>query len=178
MIVTVVDEREVGLALGAADYLVKPVARSALLDCLDRLGLRDRGSVDRLTVLAVDDEPAALALIGATLEDGGYDVLRATGGREALEQARSMDVDAIVCDLVMPDLDGFGVIAELKADARTAAIPIVICTSHDLTDHDKERLRGDIVGIVTKGGDAREGLLSWLAQVRPPDPVNPEASNA
>jgi CheY-like chemotaxis protein len=118
--------------------------------------------------MAVDDEPAALALISTTLEDGGYEVLRASGGRDALEQARSNEIDVIVCDLVMPDLDGFGVIAELKADARTATIPIVICTSHDLTERDKERLQGHIVGIVTKGGDAREGLLGWLARVRPP----------
>ncbi|HZC33113.1 MAG TPA: response regulator, partial [Candidatus Bathyarchaeia archaeon] len=110
VMVTVVDEREVGLALGAVDYLVKPVERNALISCLDRLGLRDAHPDRPPTILAVDDEPAELALIGALLSEGGYGVIAANGGREALRQVRTNQVDAIVCDLVMPELDGFGVI--------------------------------------------------------------------
>jgi CheY-like chemotaxis protein len=70
----------------------------------------------------------------------------------------------VICDLLMPDIDGFGVVAQLKADARTAPIPILICTAHDLTTSEKDRLHGQILGIVSKGPTAREGLRGWLGQ--------------
>ena len=173
VIVTVVDEREIGLALGAADYLVKPVQREALLSRLDHLSLglsvghKPPGHVVR--VLAVDDEPAALALVEAALAGQGYEVIPVLGGREAVARVRRGGIDLIICDLVMPDLDGFGVIAALKADEATAEIPIVICTARDLSIEDRARLQGDILGIVTKGIGARDGLRAWLTQAIPLD---------
>ncbi len=166
VMVTIVDEREVGLALGAVDYLVKPVQRSALLACLDRLGLMATASQRPATILTVDDEPAALRLVGGYLAGTGFEVLQASSGREALDLVKEHDVDLVICDLLMPDIDGFGVVAELKADARTAPIPILICTAHDLSTSEKARLHGQIVGIVSKGPTARDGLRGWLAQLR------------
>lgn len=166
VMVTVVDEREVGLALGAVDYLVKPVQRDALLSCLARLGLPGSTDGRRATVLAVDDETSALDLIGGILSGTGIDVLRANSGREAIDIARRGDVDLVICDLLMPDLDGFGVVAELKSDATTASIPILICTAHDLSDDEKARLHGQILGIVAKGPTARDGLRGWLSKVQ------------
>jgi threonine synthase len=119
-------------------------------------------------VLAVDDEPAALDFIRAALEPAGFTVKTVPGGREAVAAARSELFDLIVLDLVMPDVDGFEVISSLKGDPRTAAIPILVCTAHDLTPADKERLNGKILGIVTKGIDARDGLRQWLATASGP----------
>ncbi len=169
VIVTVVDERQVGLALGAVDYLVKPIDRDALLASLARFAIAPQlpGNGRHLRVLAVDDEPTALALIRAALEPEGYEVLEAAGGREALERMRVELVDFVVCDLVMPDVDGFEVIARLKANPETALVPIVVCTAHDISEADKARLSGKILGIVSKGSDAREGLRRWLEQVAP-----------
>jgi CheY-like chemotaxis protein/anti-sigma regulatory factor (Ser/Thr protein kinase) len=164
VMVTVVDERDVGLALGAVDYLVKPVQRGALLASLERLGLGpDAARVP--TILAVDDEPAALDLIDGILSGSGIDIIRASDGREAVDIARTTDLDLVICDLIMPGLDGFGVVAELKSDVTTAAIPILICTAHDLSVEQKERLHGQILGIVAKGPTAREGLRGWLSKV-------------
>jgi signal transduction histidine kinase/DNA-binding response OmpR family regulator len=163
IVVTVIDEREVGLALGAVDYLVKPVGRSALIDCLRRIIPISNDASRRGRILAVDDEPAALAFVAAALEGEGYDVVRASGGREAVEFAMAGGFDLVVCDLVMPDIDGFGVIAALKADDSTANVPIVICTARELSDDDRMRLHGHVLAIVTKGVDARDGLRSWLA---------------
>ena len=163
VIVTVVDEREVGLALGAVDYLVKPVQRDTLLSCLDRLSGTRGTDGSAVRVLTVDDEPAALALIGAALEGQGYEVIPALGGKEAVARVQRGGIDFIICDLVMPDLDGFGVIAALKADGATADIPILICTARDLSEADKARLNGQILGVVTKGSGAGDGLRAWLA---------------
>jgi signal transduction histidine kinase/CheY-like chemotaxis protein len=167
VIVTVVDERGIGLALGAMDYLVKPVEREALLACLARYTLTSKVRERRVRILAVDDEPGGLALIRAALEPDGFEVVDATGGREALELMHKDGIDLVVCDLAMPDMDGFEVIAALKANPDTAAVPILVCTARDLSAADKERLNGKIVGTVVKGADAREGLRQWLARVAP-----------
>jgi signal transduction histidine kinase/CheY-like chemotaxis protein len=167
VMVTIVDEREVGLALGAVDYLVKPVQRVALLACLERIGITATATERPPTILAVDDEPAALQLVEGYLAGSGFEVLAASSGREALDLVQEHDVDLVICDLVMPDIDGFEVVAELKADARTAPIPILICTAHDLTTAEKARLHGQILGIVSKGPSARDGLRGWLAQLSP-----------
>jgi CheY-like chemotaxis protein len=164
VIVTIVDDREVGLALGAVDYLVKPIQRQGLLACLARHGIAPSAEVPSVRVLAVDDEPAALAFIRAALEVEGYDVIEAAGGREALSRVADGSIDLVVCDLVMPDIDGFELIARLKGNPKTAPIPIVVCTAQDLSAEDKARLNGKILGIVTKGDDARDGLRDWLAR--------------
>jgi signal transduction histidine kinase/CheY-like chemotaxis protein len=164
IVVTVVDEREIGLALGAIDYLVKPIQRSDLVACLERIIPVSGGLGRRRRILAVDDEPAALAFVAATLEGQRYEVIQAGGGREGVRRALEGGIDLIVCDLVMPDLDGFGVIAALRADPATSDIPIVICTARELTEEDRVRLRGHVLAIVTKGADARDGLRAWLAK--------------
>ena len=165
VMVTIVDEREVGLALGAVDYLVKPVQRDALLACLDRLGLRASATDRAPRILAVDDEPGALRLVEGYLAGTGYELLQASSGREAIDLVQDHDVDLVICDLIMPDIDGFGVVARLKADARTAPIPILICTAHELSSAEKSRLHGQILGIVSKGPSARDGLRGWLTQL-------------
>jgi CheY-like chemotaxis protein len=164
LMVTVVDEREVGLALGATDYLVKPVDRAALLSRLAAFTLPDGG--DRpVNALVVDDDPAAVEVIAGTLEQEGYAVHRAFGGREALDRARDVPPDVIVCDLVMPDVDGFALIAALKADARTREAPILVVTAKDIDAADKARLNGNILGIVEKGAGIGDGLRQWLRRV-------------
>ncbi len=138
-----------------------------MVTSLSRLGIAPTAVGRAPRILAVDDEPAALDLLGGFLAGSGYEVVRAAGGREALELAREIEVDLVICDLVMPDVDGFGVIAELKSDEDTAAIPILICTARDLSESDKARLHGKILGVVSKGPTARDGLHDWLAQVLP-----------
>jgi signal transduction histidine kinase/CheY-like chemotaxis protein len=164
VIVTVVDERDVGLALGAVDYFLKPVDRAALLACLARFMPPPRAAGRPVRVLAIDDDHGSLDLVAATLEPAGYTVRCATSGAAGLELARSEPFDLIICDLVMPGLDGFGVIGALKAEPRTRDVPVLILTGHPLTAAQKRRLRGQIAGIVEKGEAAAHGLRWWLAR--------------
>jgi signal transduction histidine kinase/CheY-like chemotaxis protein len=168
IIVTVVDERGLGLALGAVDYFLKPVDRTALLDRLARYTFMTKVKTRPVRILAVDDDPAALDLIDAALQPEGFDVARATGGRDAIERATSEPFDLVVCDLLMPDVDGFDVVTALKADATTRDLPILILTAHNLTAAEKERLNGQILGIVDKGEEAAQGLRRWLARLVAP----------
>jgi signal transduction histidine kinase/DNA-binding response OmpR family regulator len=165
VILTVVDERDVGFALGAVDYLVKPVDRTALLGSLERHVDRAALGSRAARVLAVDDDPATLAMIERALAPAGYDVVAASGGVEALDMAARSVPDLVICDLVMPEVDGFGVVAGLKANPLTSSVPILILTAHDLSAADKARLRGNVLGIVSKGTDARLQLRDWLSRV-------------
>jgi CheY-like chemotaxis protein len=167
LIVTVVYERVVGRALGAVDYLIKPVDRQGLLDQLARYTLTTKVKQRPVRVLAVDDDPAALDLVSSALGSEGFEVLRANGGREGLELAARERVDFVICDLLMPDLDGFGVVGELKSRPETRDTPIVILTAHTLSAEDKARLNGKIVGVVDKGSHAQAGLREWLSLVVP-----------
>lgn len=172
IILTVVDERELGLALGAVDYFLKPVDRTALLNRLARYTFTTKVQTRPVRVLAVDDDPAALDLIDAALRPEGFDVVRATGGRDAIDQATAQATgqpfDLVVCDLLMPEVDGFDVVTALKLDPSTREVPILILTAHTLTAPEKIRLNGQILGIVAKGEDAADGLHRWLARQLPP----------
>lgn len=164
VIVTIVDEKDVGLALGAVDYLVKPINRDALLASLGRLTFTTKVKTRTVRILAVDDEPAALDALEKTLRPAGFEVLRAGSGKTGVDRARGERPDLVICDLVMPDLDGFGVVGELKSDPATADIPIIILTGHDLSAADKRRLNGKVLGIVSKGPGAQTGLRAWLVR--------------
>jgi signal transduction histidine kinase/DNA-binding response OmpR family regulator len=165
IIVTIVDERDVGLALGAVDYFVKPVDRVALIDRLSHLTLTTKVKQREVTVLAVDDDPASVAMVEAALGPEGFTVVPAYDGRQALDLARQHPPDLVICDLLMPDLDGFGVVSALKAEPRTQEVPIIVLTAHELSAEEKSRLNGKILGVVGKGEAAAAGLRDWLVRV-------------
>jgi signal transduction histidine kinase/DNA-binding response OmpR family regulator len=168
IIVTVVDERGLGLALGAVDYFLKPVDRTALLDRLARYTFTTKVKGRTVRILAVDDDPVALDLIDSALSPEGFEVVRATGGQEGIDLAVAEPFDLVVCDLLMPDVDGFDVVTALKSDPSTSDVPILILTAHTITDAEKDRLNGQILGIVDKGDEGAAGLRRWLARLIPP----------
>jgi signal transduction histidine kinase/DNA-binding response OmpR family regulator len=167
IIVTVADEQDVGLALGAVDYLVKPVRPEILRERLTRHAFMARVQAGPVRVLAIDDDPAALDMIEATLRPEGFEVIRADGGAAGLQAARDIRPDLVICDLIMPHVDGFGVVASLKADSLTRDMPILILTAHEVSPAEKLLLNGHILGVVDKGEAARVGLREWLAMVVP-----------
>ncbi len=167
IIATVVDERGVGLALGAVDYMVKPVDPKALLDRLGRYTFTTKVKTRVMNVLAIDDDPVALDIIEDTLGPLGFNVRRAGSGREGIELAHSVGADLVICDLMMPEVDGFEVIARLHAAGATSSIPILVLTARDLTAMDKARLNGRVIGIATKGESGVHGLSEWLTHVMP-----------
>jgi CheY-like chemotaxis protein len=114
-------------ALGVFDYLVKPISREALFACLDRLPEPPR------KILLVDDEPDALQLFGRMLsEDGdGYQVIRASNGAQALELLHHERPDVLLLDLVMPEMDGFQLMAVKNEDPELREIPIVLISARD-----------------------------------------------
>jgi signal transduction histidine kinase/DNA-binding response OmpR family regulator len=162
VIVSMLDERGKGYALGAADYLVKPIGRDDLLSALRPLA--GAGAVDGkpIKVLAIDDDPVALELVSAVLDPEGYTVLRAQGGDEGVGTARREDPALVILDLLMPGTDGFEVVERLRGDPRTADIPIVVLTSKDISEADRQRLTSRIAHLAEKGHFSRADFVELV----------------
>ena len=101
-------------------------------------------------ILVVDDEPDAVELIDFNLKAAGYDVVTAADGNEALKKARSSLPDLIVLDLIMPEVNGFDVVAALNEHSDTARIPVLVVTAKRITDEDRARLDGYVAAIMEK----------------------------
>jgi len=154
IVLSIIDNRELGFSLGAFDYLVKPFEKEALVAALQRIP-----GAPTNRVLVVDDEPDAVDLITQLLQDEGYQVTGVYGGEEALRVLEAEPPDIILLDLLMPGMDGFEVIEQVKANERWKDIPIVVVTAKDLTDADGEFLRRSVDKIIRKSGLDSETLV-------------------
>ncbi len=158
---TIVEDRGLGFALGASDYLTKPIDRERLVRALRRY-CRNR---DACTVLVVEDDPATREVVGRALEAAGWTVDLAEHGRAGLERLAERVPGVILLDLMMPELDGFGFIAELRARPVWRDVPIVVMTAKDLTEEDRRRLNGYVRAIIQKAGAPRETFLTEVREL-------------
>jgi signal transduction histidine kinase/CheY-like chemotaxis protein len=158
IMLTIVDDRNLGYALGASDYLTKPIDRERLVAVL-RQHRRD------LPVLVVDDDGEVRQLLRRMLEPEGYTVVEAENGRVALERLDDVRPSVILLDLMMPEMDGFEFVAEFRRHEAWRAIPIVVVTAKDLSQDDRERLNGHVQKILQKGTHGREQLLAEVREL-------------
>ncbi|SFM20264.1 response regulator [Methanolobus profundi] len=160
VIVSILNEKDLGIIWGAFDYMVKPVDREALLSSLERL--RELRSFEQVNVLVIDDEPSVIELMESMLSNEGYDIMSASNGKEGIERALSFLPDVIILDLMMPKVDGFDVISELKKHPETIDIPIIVCTAKDLEAYEKEQLDRDVSFVMQKGIFSKQDLLGCI----------------
>jgi CheY-like chemotaxis protein len=160
VMVSMLDDRDIGFALGAADYITKPVDRERLVNSLRRL--RDDGITGPRPVLVVEDDPATRDVIRRALERDGWLVREAKNGREALALMSEEAPDLVVLDLMMPEMDGFEFVARLRASDLGHRIPVVVVTAKELTQEDRDRLSGHVARIFHKGSFTREELIGEL----------------
>ena len=156
VIISIVADRNKGFALGAAAVMQKPISRQELYQALVQLGLIPRAQGLGLKVLVVDDDPKAVELIAVRLVGLASTVLRAHGGREAIDTARRELPDLIVLDLVMPEVNGFNVVEALIQNPDTARIPILVVTASQITAEDRTKLNGSVAMIMEKADLDRE----------------------
>ena len=160
IVVTVVDEPKIGLALGAAEYLVKPVDKDVLLETVRRyIGPGSNGPAN---VLVVDDEAGTRELLKEMLESDGYIPMLASNGKEALEALAQISVSAMLLDLIMPEMDGFELLLRMKEDAGLRNIPVLVLTAKDLADNEIEMLRHETIGLFQKDREWKKQLLVEL----------------
>jgi CheY-like chemotaxis protein len=143
------DERGRGLALGAADYLVKPVSRDDLLATLYPI-IGARVGAGSYKVLTIDDDPMTIKLIETVLGEQGFTVIGAPSGAEGIQVAHTERPNLVILDLLMPETDGFEVVERLRADPSTAEIPIVILTAKSIAQEERERLAANVAHLAAK----------------------------
>ncbi|MEO5981106.1 MAG: response regulator [Pedococcus sp.] len=170
VVVSVIHERGRGFALGASDYLVKPVARDDLLAALRRLVPLPIERAGRRVAVFVDDDPTALELVRLSLEPAGWTVHTCTEADEAFALIRTHGPAVVLVDLLMPQTDGFAVVDQLRRDPQTASLPVVVLTAKTITHRDRELLNGRIDFIMTKSAVELRLLAERLAKITS-DPV-------
>lgn len=148
-------DEEAITALGVAAYLIKPIAREALLAALERLGKKIE------TVLVVDDEPDALQLFRRMLSTARhpYRVIRAVNGQQALELLRTQRPDVMLLDLVMPEMDGFQLLAIKNQSASLRQIPVILTSAQDLIS---QPLVSHTLSVTLRDGLPAPQLLACL----------------
>jgi signal transduction histidine kinase/CheY-like chemotaxis protein len=157
VLASIVDDRSRGYALGAVEYMLKPIDRERLLEVLHRVCAHD----DR-RVLIVDDDDVLRTNIARALANHGWSVTEAADGREALEALEIAHPDVILLDLIMPGTTGFEFLAELRSREEWRATPVVVITAQDLTEEDKRSLDGGVAHILQKNAATPAELLAEL----------------
>ena len=113
--------------------------------------------VKQLTrVLVAEDEADIRELLVDILADAGYEVIGVDDGRKALDTARSLHPDIVLLDVMMPAMDGFEVLASLKAEAETASVPVIMVTAKAQKQDQAEAMKRGAMGYVTKPWEAGE----------------------
>jgi len=158
--VTMTDDRELGYALGATEFLTKPVDREQLVRLLER---HPTAGAER-RALVVDDQADNRQVLRSALEHEGWQVSEAENGQEALDKLADVSPSLILLDLLMPVMDGFEFVLEMRKRDPSHAIPIVVVTAKDITEQDRRRLNGGIVSLIAKGGLDRDSLLAQIRE--------------
>jgi DNA-binding response OmpR family regulator len=172
IVVSITDDRELGFSLGASDWLVKPVNRERFLDAVSRAIPGGAPNGSGRTILVIDDHRETVDLLADTLERRGFRALRAYGGAEGIHLATERLPDAIVLDLIMPDLSGFEVARRLQEQEATRGIPVLVFTFKDLAADERAALNG-VRRIVSKAdtGDLLEAIQRIPSRRSGPNPA-------
>jgi len=168
VVVSIVDNRDFGLVLGATDYLVKPIDPDRLRVVLEALGAQVGAAADG-SVLIVDDDPALRDVLSSLLAEDGWRVATAADGQAALAAVAHERPSAMVLDLMMPRVDGFQVLQSLRDEPTTRDLPVIVVTAKDLTEDDRQRLSRSAERVILKQAMPLEDLrheIRGLLQTR------------
>ena len=163
IIVSIIDQTKIGFALGATDYLIKPIQKPVLLETLRRHLTGQNGSND--PILLVDDDPKNLELVALTLRSAGYQTQSAASGKQALDVLSSQAVKAVLLDLLMPGMDGFQVIRHVRQQPASKALPILVMTAKELTREERTLLSRETQAVFQKHGPWQEQLVTEVGRV-------------
>jgi len=153
-----VGERQLGQAMGVMDYLVKPISRAALIALLDRLS----ESVHR--ILVVDDDPRMAHLLSRMIQatGRGYEVTRAYNGQEGLRKMRRQRPDLVLLDLVMPEMDGYAMLAQMREEPKLRHALVAVITAREHTPEEERQLGGGTLLVSSGAGFTNEEVITYL----------------
>jgi signal transduction histidine kinase/CheY-like chemotaxis protein len=161
IICSIVEEKERAYQLGAVDYLVKPILERELVTAIDNLHLEQTRLEPH--ILVIDDDPNVFQLIQIALRDHTtYKLNYANGGFEGLEQLNALHPDAVILDIMMPDLDGFSILETMQGDPVLRTTPVIILTAADLSPEQRQILENNKREVITKDGFKSQYLIEFL----------------
>ncbi|MEL4305508.1 response regulator [Methanococcoides cohabitans] len=160
LVISMLDQKETALELGASEYLAKPFDRDDLLKLMDRYRNKLEGKSPK--ILLVDDEPYAVDLLSSMLESEGFTTLSAYSGMDAIDMCTADQPDMVIIDLMMPDITGFDVISTIRSNPVTGNIPIVVCTGKELSPDDRLLLDDKVDSVMEKGDFSKKDLLDTV----------------
>jgi signal transduction histidine kinase/CheY-like chemotaxis protein len=166
IMITILDEHRRGVALGAAGYLTKPIDRERL----HRMVSRFRASARPTRVLLVDDDKDQRDRLRGWLDGEQWVVQETANGREALTRLQADKPDVILLDLMMPEMDGFAVVAALQKEPRWRDIPVIVITARDLDAKDRERLNSGVKSVLVKETFRPADLVERIRRLVPSKP--------
>ena len=159
IILSITDDRKLGFSLGASEFLTKPVDHKKLRQVVAKhLSGPQPGNL-----LVVEDDAATRNVIRRSFEGDGWKTYEATNGRQGMEIIAEARPQVIILDLLMPEMDGFDFLAELKQNRKWQEVPVIILTAKTLTADDHSRLEGNVEGILQKGEQSTQELLNQLS---------------
>ncbi|MGH7968601.1 MAG: response regulator, partial [Limisphaerales bacterium] len=163
IMLTIVDDKQIGFALGAADYFTKPIDWARLSATVQKY----RNLTNHQTVLIVEDEPQTREMLRRTLAKESWQVMEAANGRIALEKLDGLVPALILLDLMMPEMDGFELMRELRKRAECRQVPVLVITAKDITEEDRRRLNGEVSRILRKGSLTMQELVNQIRGLAP-----------
>ena len=155
VLLTIMGDRDLGFALGAADFITKPFERERLVQAVNRHRRGDGAA----KVLVVDDDPKSRDVLRRTLTKEGWTVAEAANGHEALDHLERGRPALVLLDLMMPEMDGFEVLERMRREEAWRDIPVIVVTAKDLTRKDVDRLNGHVAKVLQKGAYQRRNLV-------------------
>jgi signal transduction histidine kinase/CheY-like chemotaxis protein/HAMP domain-containing protein len=161
VMVSILDEKRRGFALGASAYLTKPVDRARLAAALEPF--KAKGANQR--ALVVEDDEAVREMLRRLLIGEGWIVATARNGRHALARLTEETPHLILLDLLMPEMDGFEFLAKLRECGEWGSIPVIIVTAADLTGEQRRRLQGGVEHILQKTAYGQDELLAEIRRI-------------
>jgi signal transduction histidine kinase/DNA-binding response OmpR family regulator len=167
IVVTVLDQKEAGAVLGADGYVAKPVDRTVLLETVERCLQHQGAKQATRPILVVEDDTATREFIVEALSRCGYRVDTASDGLQARTYVENTLPELVVLDLILPRIDGFQLLAEWRGEERTADLPILILTSKDLSQEEREYLRANVGALFSKQEHWQGALIRKMQQVVP-----------
>jgi CheY-like chemotaxis protein len=162
IMLTIVDDRNLGWSLGASEYMTKPIDRERLVALVHRFTNRSADAV----VLIVDDDPEVRNVVSATLRNAGLKAAEAVNGRAAIEWlAANPPPNLVLLDLMMPEMDGFQFLEHLQAHPDKLKMPVVVLTAKDLTAAERAFLAERTVLVLGKSSQPIASLATVLSAI-------------
>ncbi len=161
IICSIVEERDKAYQLGAVSYLVKPILETELVQAITALEISTKQ--DKANILVIDDDPGIFPVIQLALQnEDQYQLTFAQGGFAGLEALKNNQPDALILDLMMPDLDGFSILETMQGDSALRKIPTIVLTAADLSSEQRAKIDQTHWELLTKGNLNENRLINYL----------------